>query len=65
MQDKRDLRDGKSIIIPISTKNNLRQREPEMRFRRMGNQHYHGIKIHIGQRNQDHSFGVYDGSLHS
>ncbi len=40
--------DGTIIAAPSSTKNEARQRDPEMHQTRKGQQWYFGMKLHIG-----------------
>lgn len=40
--------DAALIAAPSSTKNNARERDPEMHQAKKGNQSYFGMKVHIG-----------------
>lgn len=59
--------DATLIAAPPSTKNKSRQRDPEMRPSKKGNQWYFGMKVHIGVDAQSglvHTAGVTTGSVH-
>jgi IS5 family transposase len=40
--------DATIIHAPASTKNQARQRDPEMHQTKKGNQYYFGMKVHVG-----------------
>lgn len=58
--------DASIISAPSSTKNKDRQRDPEMKQSKKGNQWYFGMKMHIGSDTQGrvHSIVVTDASVH-
>ena len=58
--------DASIINAPSSTKNQDRQRDPEMKQTKKGNQWYFGMKMHIGTDTQGriHSIAVTDASVH-
>lgn len=58
--------DASIISAPSSTKNKERQRDPEMKQTKKGNQWYFGMKMHIGSDTQGrvHSVVVTDASVH-
>lgn len=58
--------DASIISAPSSTKNKERQRDPEMKQSKKGNQWYFGMKMHIGSDTQGrvHSVVVTDASVH-
>jgi len=59
--------DATLIAASPSTKNKSRQRDPEMRQSKKGNQWYFGMKVHIGVDAQSglvHTAGVTTGSVH-
>lgn len=58
--------DATIIAAPTSTKNQDRQRDPEMKQTKKGNQWYFGIKAHVGTDIQGyvHSIVVTDASVH-
>lgn len=58
--------DASIISAPSSTKNKDRQRDPDMRQTKKGNQWYFGMKTHIGTDTQGrvHSLVVTDASVH-
>ena len=58
--------DASIILAPSSTKNKDRQRDPDMKQTKKGNQWYFGMKTHIGTDTQGrvHSIVVTDASVH-
>lgn len=58
--------DASIINAPSSTKNQKRQRDPEMKQTKKGNQWYFGMKAHIGTDTQGrtHSIVVTDAATH-
>jgi IS5 family transposase len=58
--------DATIIAAPSSTKNAKRERDPEMRQTKKGNQWYFGMKVHTGtdRRGVVHSLTVTDASVH-
>ncbi len=58
--------DASIISAPSSTKNKDRQRDPDMKQTKKGNQWYFGMKTHIGTDTQGrvHSIVVTDASVH-
>jgi len=58
--------DATIISAPSSTKNQNRQRDPEMKQTKKGNNWYFGMKAHIGTDTQGriHSVAVTDASVH-
>lgn len=58
--------DATIIHAPTSTKNQERQRDPEMKQTKKGNQWYFGMKAHVGTDPQGfvHSIAVTDASIH-
>jgi IS5 family transposase len=58
--------DASIVSAPSSTKNKERQRDPEMKQTKKGNQWYFGMKMHIGSdtRGRVHSIVVTDASVH-
>lgn len=58
--------DATIIHAPSSTKNQDRQRDPEMKQTRKGNQWYFGMKAHVGTDLQGyvHSIAVTDAGVH-
>ncbi len=58
--------DASIVSAPSSTKNEDRQRDPEMKSTKKGNQWFFGMKMHIGSDTQGrvHSVVVTDASVH-
>ena len=58
--------DATIISAPSSTKNKDRQRDPEMKQTKKGNQWHFGMKVHVATDTQGraHSIGVTDASVH-
>lgn len=58
--------DATIISAPPSTKNKDRQRDPEMKQTKKGNQWYFGMKAHVGTDTQGyvHSVAVTDAAVH-
>jgi len=58
--------DASIVSAPSSTKNKERQRDPEMKQTKKGNQWYFGMKMHISSDTQGrvHSIVVTDASVH-
>lgn len=58
--------DASIVSAPSSTKNKDRQRDPEMKQSKKGNQWFFGMKMHIGSDTQGrvHSIVVTDASVH-
>lgn len=58
--------DASIISAPSSTKNKDRERDPEMKQSKKGNQWYFGMKVHIGTDTQGraHSVAVTDAATH-
>jgi len=58
--------DATIIAAPSSTKNQDKQRDPEMKQTKKGNQWYFGMKVHVGtdERGRAHSMAVTDAGVH-
>ena len=58
--------DATIVHAPSSTKNKNKQRDPDMKHTKKGNQWYFGMKAHIGTDTEGrvHSVSVTDASVH-
>ncbi len=59
--------DASIIEVPASTKNRKRERDPEMRQTRKGNQWHFGMKLHVGVDDQSglvHSLATTSAKMH-
>ena len=67
LMSERTIVDATILHAPTSTKNQERQRDPEMKQTKKGNQWYFGMKAHVGtdtQKGLVHSVVVTDASVH-
>ena len=58
--------DATIISAPSSTKNEKRERDPQMKQTKKGNQWHFGMKVHVGtdEQGRAHSVAVTDASVH-
>ena len=58
--------DATIISAPSSTKNQKKERDPEMKQTKKGNQWHFGMKVHVGtdEQGRAHSVAVTDASVH-